>query len=197
MKSDANFEMVKENIVKASKEVFRRYGYTKVNMDDISKASGKGRSTIYHYFGNKTEVFEAFAITEFTGIIQLAKEKINPKASLAENLLAYNLVKLKRLKVLTMEYANIMKDLNEQEQLVFTLNRLLLQEEFEAVNGIFTLGIEKGEIAKLHQEDKKFLVETLVIAFRSFEQEIILFNGMGGLENRLKWLVDILIKGLK
>lgn len=197
MKTDANFEVVKESIVKASKKVFRRYGYTKVSMDDISKAAGKGRSTIYHYFKSKTEVFEAFAITEFTDIIQQAKEKIKLDATLAENLLAYNITKLQRLKALTLEFSSLMKDLNEQEQLVFKLNRLLLQEEVEVMKSILTIGIDKREIAKLKEEDIIFLVEMLVIAFRSFEQEIVLYNRITGLESKLRWLVTVLIKGLQ
>ncbi|WP_181308023.1 TetR/AcrR family transcriptional regulator [Rufibacter sp. XAAS-G3-1] len=183
--------------MKASKQVFRRYGYTKVSMDDISKAAAKGRSTIYHYFKNKKEVFEAFAIGEFTEIIQQAKEQIHPNASLADNLLVYNASKLDGLKALAAEYEGILRDLREQEGLIRQLGRVLLREESEVVRSLLLTGMERGEIAKLSKEDLNLLTEMIVIALRSFEQEIFINNRMTGLGNRLKWLIDILIKGLQ
>ena len=48
-------------IIEASKTVFKKYGFKKATMNHIAKASDKGRSTLYYYFQNKNEVFEASA----------------------------------------------------------------------------------------------------------------------------------------
>ena len=53
-----NAEEVKRNIILIAIEVFDKSGYYKSNIEDISKASGMNRTTIYCYFKNKEDIFE-------------------------------------------------------------------------------------------------------------------------------------------
>jgi len=197
MKLDTDYESVKESIIAASKEVFIRHGYAKVSMDDISKASGKGRSTLYHYFKNKKEVFEAFATAEFSQLIHVAKSKIKSEYTFNENLFAYNKAKLAELKSLLQQYKNILDDIREQPDSMCRMNKLMVEEESEVIKGMLLWGIGKGEVAQMSAADLDFLTNVMVIAFRSFEQEIVMYEGLAELENKLQWLVNILCKGLK
>lgn len=54
MKSKAKLQ-----IVAAAGITFSRFGFKKTTMDDIAFAAGKGKSSLYYYFKNKEEVFEA------------------------------------------------------------------------------------------------------------------------------------------
>ncbi|MCF8222612.1 MAG: TetR/AcrR family transcriptional regulator [Bacteroidales bacterium] len=49
----------RERIIKASSEIFSRYGYNKTTMDEIARALRKGKSSIYYYYKSKEEIFEA------------------------------------------------------------------------------------------------------------------------------------------
>lgn len=49
----------RERIIKASSEIFSRYGYKKTTMDEIARALRKGKSSIYYYYKSKEEIFEA------------------------------------------------------------------------------------------------------------------------------------------
>lgn len=64
---------VKLQIVEAAGVTFNRYGFKKTTMDDIAYAAGKGKSSLYYYFKNKEEVFEAVADQE----AEILKEEIN------------------------------------------------------------------------------------------------------------------------
>jgi AcrR family transcriptional regulator len=46
-------EKAKENIKKASRELFRRYGYHKTSVNEIARKAGIAKATIYKYFGSK------------------------------------------------------------------------------------------------------------------------------------------------
>ena len=49
----------KQQIIEAAGVIFERYGFKKTTMDDIAYAAGKGKSSLYYYFKNKEQVFEA------------------------------------------------------------------------------------------------------------------------------------------
>ena len=46
----------KERILSAAKNLFSRFGLEKTTMEDIAKAAGKGKSSLYYYFKSKEEV---------------------------------------------------------------------------------------------------------------------------------------------
>ena len=53
-----NVEEVKRDIILNAIEVFDKNGYYSSNIEDISKAAGMNRTTIYCYFKNKEDIFE-------------------------------------------------------------------------------------------------------------------------------------------
>ena len=50
---------IKNRIVEVAQNIFKKYGFRKSTMDEIAVAAGKGKSTLYHYFKSKEEVFAA------------------------------------------------------------------------------------------------------------------------------------------
>lgn len=63
----------KLQIIEAAGVTFSRFGFKKTTMDDIAFAAGKGKSSLYYYFKNKEEVFEAVTALE----ADILKEEIN------------------------------------------------------------------------------------------------------------------------
>ena len=48
----------KETVIETARELFSKYGYRKVSMDEIAKQSNVTKKTIYTYFKDKNEVKE-------------------------------------------------------------------------------------------------------------------------------------------
>ena len=63
--------LVKEEIIIEAQKLFQQYGLRKATMGEIAKACEKTNSTLYHYYKNKEEVFDAVLQKE---IINLRKE---------------------------------------------------------------------------------------------------------------------------
>ena len=53
-----------ENIIIASRELFTKYSFDKVSMDEIAKKAGVTKKTIYSYFKDKQEIFMYFISEE-------------------------------------------------------------------------------------------------------------------------------------
>lgn len=46
-------------IIQATLRLYRQFGPDKVSMDDVAKATGRSRTSIYYYFKNRDEMFRA------------------------------------------------------------------------------------------------------------------------------------------
>lgn len=62
----------KEEVINAARDLFTKYGYKKVSMDEIAKEAKVTKKTIYSYFSDKEAMFKYFASEE----LQSMKEKI-------------------------------------------------------------------------------------------------------------------------
>ena len=190
-------EQIREEIITAAASVFENYGFTRVSMQDISKAGKKGRTTLYYYFGNKTEVFDAVVEKFCHQIFNACQAVIDPNASMATNLENFYTKKLQEIKLLTKKYNLVLEDLKQQPELAAAKTRILLEEEGSVLYKMIRWAIDKKEIAEYNEADSRFLAETIVTAFKSFEQEIILFNRFPDMETKLSWLSQIFCKGLQ
>ena len=197
MKLEKDYDVIREGIIEASKEVFLKYGYIKVSMDDISKASGKGRSTLYHYFKNKREVLEYFCEKELNSVLYAAQSGMQPTVSFIANLSIYTKSKLKSYKYKMLEFNTLIIDIKSDPAFFLQLHKLLVKEEAAIISKIIIWAIGNGEISKLVAEDIQFLSISIVTACRSFEQEMILYGDMENFEKRLDWMINILYKGIK
>jgi AcrR family transcriptional regulator len=52
-------QKIKESIILAAKDLFRKYGYHKTSVNEIAKKSRVAKATIYKYFDSKEQVLDA------------------------------------------------------------------------------------------------------------------------------------------
>jgi len=52
-------DIIHQEILQAALRLYRRYGPTKVTMDNLAKATGRSRSSLYYYFKDRDAVFQA------------------------------------------------------------------------------------------------------------------------------------------
>ncbi|MEH6659940.1 helix-turn-helix domain-containing protein [Leeuwenhoekiella marinoflava] len=190
-------EIVRAQIIESARSVFKRYGYQKVSMDDIAKACGKGRSTLYYYFQNKKEVLEEVALEEYMTIIEPASKLVNASKTISENLLDYNSLKLKALNKKKEEYDHLFNDIKENPDFLHRISLIIRNKEMEMIKKCLGWAMDKKEIKNISNEDLDFLALAMVTAARSMEMEMLLYGSMDDMGNRLPWLINLLIKGLK
>jgi len=52
-------DIIQEEILQAALRLYRKSGPTKVTLDSVAKATGRSRSSLYYYFKNRDEIFQA------------------------------------------------------------------------------------------------------------------------------------------
>ena len=190
-------ETIRQQILDASKGVFMRHGFAKVTMDDIAKAVHKSRSTLYYYFKNKQEVFMAIVMEESGNVFSAARKSITEDQTFVWNLKEYLTVKLTMLSDMLAAYHNLAADIRDNKEFFTGMRSQAIAEELAIFKLILKWGIQNNDITSLEEKDLDFLALTLVTAFSSLEQEVIMYGSLADITSRLDWLITILAKGLK
>ena len=76
----------KAAIIEAATEVFLRDGYGQANMDSIAQVAGVSKQTIYHHFGNKSDLFGAIIRSKCDQLLEPLEMPSEPAMELDEAL---------------------------------------------------------------------------------------------------------------
>lgn len=81
-----DFQETRDHIIEAAREVFAKYGYRKATIEDISSAVYKAKSSVYHYFKGKDDIFKAVVEKEASQLLIEMRDAVdredNPIAKL-------------------------------------------------------------------------------------------------------------------
>lgn len=188
---------IKTGILEASKDVFKRLGYFQANMEEVARAVGMGRSSLYYYFKNKTEIFEAIALDEFTNVLKISMTNVSRSRKLTANFLQYYQTKISLLKGKTEEYPNILEDLKKQMDIFYKIKEKTTALEIKNIEVLLEWGLDNKEIAPLPPADMQILSNAMVQAFCGLEQDIFLYGKVVDAANKIEWLSGIMVKGLR
>ena len=64
----------REKLIEVARQLFAHKGVENTTMNDIAAASDKGRRTIYTYFKNKREIYNAVIERESDNIVEKLRE---------------------------------------------------------------------------------------------------------------------------
>ena len=71
----------KEEVINAARDLFTKYGYKKVSMDEIAKEANVTKKTIYSYFSDKEAMFKYFASEELQSMKEEIENDVNSSIS--------------------------------------------------------------------------------------------------------------------
>ena len=66
--------MKEEQIIEVARELFHKFGFKKVSMDEIAREAGVTKKTIYHYFNSKEALLEYFIQEEIQNMKTIIEE---------------------------------------------------------------------------------------------------------------------------
>lgn len=75
--------------LQGAQQLFQQFGYKKTTMDDIAARCGVAKSTLYHYFSGKEDVFMQVVDKELNDLRQLVKVEVKKGKSGQEKVKFY------------------------------------------------------------------------------------------------------------
>jgi AcrR family transcriptional regulator len=190
-------EIIRGEIVEAASILFQQYGLHKTTMEDIAKAAGKGKSTLYYYFTNKDEVFEAVVIKEINEVQAVVIRTVEQVKSATEKLRIYSATNFAELRKKVILFKMVRGEFRENiTKAMFKLRSQFDSIEVEFFKGLLLFGIKSGEFNSIKEEDVDLLAHIFISAFRGIEVDLFLDNKLAGLEERIDMASGLLIRGL-
>ncbi len=189
-------EKVRSALIKAARKAFMEKGYTHATMEDIALASGKAKSTLYYYFINKQDAFQA--VVDLEG--KMLKKKLerivfDTERSAPEKLENYILVRWKAFEKLGNHYQTMRKEFLENMDFVEKYRRQYDAIEKQMIGSILQEGIAKKEF-RIPPENVEMVTLTIFLSMKALEIPFFAKDRSVSVLPKLKALTDILFYGI-
>ena len=184
-------ELVREQIIIAAQGLFKQFGLKKTTMDEIAEACGKAKSTLYHYFKSKEEVFDAVLEKELQNLRMMVNEAVTLQSSLKEKLKSYIITfhqeALNKINVFRILKQEIKNELANSARFAN-----IIEFETSFVTSLLNEGFEKKELTGLEKDDIPWLAEVMVVSFLGIVRYSVEKEGQFD-ASRLEKVTEVLI----
>lgn len=189
-------EIFREDIIKEAQKLFQTYGLKKTTMEDIAKALGKGKSTLYYYYQSKEQIFEEVLQKELQEVFIQTQFAVETVHSAEEKLKIFAVTRIKVLSNMLNLYRLVCGEIGEHATCAKGLFNEYSQKEINLIRSILEFGIKTGEFNKALNQEMDLLPSVVVSSIRGIERDF--FNDkLIGLEHRIGAISNLMVNGLK
>lgn len=189
-------DIIREEVLMAAMGLFKRYGMHKTTMEDIARAAGKGKSTLYYYFRNKEQIFDEILEDEFKQIFDRVKQAVEAAHTAKEKIKTFTLEKLKAIHEKSILYDILFGEMREDMNFMNRCKKRFAAQQTELLVQILANGIaanELREITEVSLEDMAYLVNS---AHWGIEAALIESSDIGEMIGKFEAVLEVLLYGL-
>ncbi len=186
-------DAVRSEIVAVAGKIFTRFGFRKTTMEDIARALGKGKSSIYYYFPGKEDIFRAVVENEAAELKKDLNKTILKVSDPIEQLRTFILFRTHKLKTLSNFYAALNEEYFNHLDFIQKIRMEYDNSEIALVGKILRTGINNGEFMI---DDPELAAVAIVTAMKGLEIPLFIKKEHGKIEDRLDSLIKFLFYGL-
>ena len=190
-------DIIKDEILKEAQKLFQQFGVKKTTMEDIAKAMGKGKSTLYYYYCSKEDIFDAVIQKEMDEVFHFVKHAVEKAETAEEKLKVFTLSKIKAVQKRANLYKIVKGEMQDTMRCMKHLHAEYDIQETNLVKEILVFGIQNGEFAKEIKKDLDILPSVMVSSLRGLEKDLFTENKYAKLESRMESIMGIMMRGLK
>ena len=189
----------REKLIEVARQLFAYKGIENTTMNDIANASDKGRRTIYTYFKNKKEIYNAVIEQESEKLIAQLREvecqNITPLEKLEKLLIArFNVIKT----ATTNSTENsIMAFFKRDIKRIDQIRKLAFEKEIEIIKNIIQEGLNNQTF---NLEQSQYLLSTLIAIIQGIDIVNLKDDNFNYIINKqlyYKEIIQFIINGIK
>lgn len=185
---------VRNDIIEAARHVFSKYGYKKTSVNDIAKAAGKAKSSLYHYFESKEMIFVSIVKEELDILINRSIHEASKHNNPVDKLYAFVFAGKGSLGKILKEFGNIIiDDFFEFFPLIKEYVREHARSHVSITKEIIEEGIRTGIF---YTDDSLQSAKAFAIAFIGFTEDSPLQDVIDIDKKTADRLFNMLIAGL-
>lgn len=135
----------RDKFIEVARQLFARKGVENTTMNDIASASDKGRRTIYTYFKNKRDIYNAVVESESDKLLMNLRLIVAKPISAEEKLREYVAVRFETMREIVSRNGSLKAGFFRDLRKVDRARKLISKKEIAMLREILDEGQEKGE----------------------------------------------------
>lgn len=187
----------REKLIDVARQLFAHKGIENTTMNDIAAAADKGRRTIYTYFKNKREIYNAVIEQESELLIKQLREVMDMPLSPVEKLAKFIEIRIEIIENSTAHHDTIRALFLRNIKRVERIRKLAISKEIEMIREIVDSGVKEGVF---NPETASTIYPTMLMMFQGVDLSFLRnnFEEMGVDKATLKEkLTKFIITGIK
>ncbi|PWN58011.1 TetR/AcrR family transcriptional regulator [Chryseobacterium viscerum] len=196
MSSHTEQDQLSQQILETASGLYLKYGLKKVTMDDISRALGKSRTSIYYYYKNREEVFQAVLENLIKEVISEIDANMKKIKTFEGKIHEFCLAKVKTSEERSSFFRAIEAGMDNEEKSkhITDAHNRMMEAERNLLLTLFSTSMNNGEIPKIAIEEQETIVFILQSSIRGIRREMGLKNNFENLNNTVNTLTSMVIK---
>ncbi len=195
-------DLIQKQILHAAQQLFQAHGLQKVTMDDVAKAIGKGRSSLYYYYKSKDEILDAVMDNEIREVLAEVVRAVDQVFSVEQKLHVFCLTRLQLLQKRRAFYSAMDVGMDANEMSAFNktkhaIHKRIMQKESVLLSQILVYGMEREELRVMEQKEQDTVIFVLLSSLHGLKREMVLENDFSRTESAVAMLAQMIVHGLK
>jgi len=185
---------VRSRIIGAARTLFGRHGFKKTSLADIAAEMRMSKSSLYHYFPSKEEMFRAVVTAEMKVLSQRVREAVGKEDLPEAKLRVLMVTRMRVARELASAYATLYDEYLDQLGFVERFREEAFQGEVRTIRGILEQGVAAGafEIA-----DAGLAAYAIALALKGLEYPWLVDSHKQDFEQDLDLLLEMLMRAVR
>ena len=158
----ATIVKTKDLMIEVARQLFARVGFTNTTMNDIADASKKGRRTLYTYFRNKDEIFQAVIERELERLWHDMELIRRLPATPEEKILTMMLTHLDKIKDLVLRNGSLRAEFFRDAWLVERARSSFDEKEIHQLQDLLEEGKRLGHFSISNPRLMAYLLQNII-----------------------------------
>lgn len=135
----------REMLMEKARQLFAKSGFENTTMNDIAEASQRGRRTLYTYFRNKKEIYDAVIESELDSMYSQLEKTLMRESSASDKLMLFFVTRLEIIKEVVTRNGTLRGDFFRDIFRVENVRKTFDKKEIGFLKMMLDEGIESGE----------------------------------------------------
>jgi AcrR family transcriptional regulator len=194
-------ELIQKQILQAAKQLFAVHGLAKVTMDDVAKAIGKGRSSLYYYYKSRDEVFDAVVNMEINETLSSVEKAVDRATTAEGKFNAFCTAKLKVAKEKgsffnALEAGMDADALTHFNKTKIALRELIMKREGALLTRLVLEGIKNRELARIEKSKLDNFIFILLGSLHGLKRLMAVENHKRAIDTVAAQFTSLVMRGL-
>lgn len=139
----------REMLMEKARQLFAKHGFENTTMNDIAEASHRGRRTLYTYFSNKKDIYNACIQAELESMYERLQVTVNKEHTATDKLMLFFATRLEIIKEVVTRNGTLRGDFFRDIFRVENVRKTFDKQEIQFLKMILDEGLESGEFELL------------------------------------------------